>query len=96
MLEIIISYLDLETIKALRLIDRELSIRCVGPQFLCHVQQPNTDLTEESLTSLDALSKRQMLRQKIHELTILAVYYAELMHGDRLWPWQKGDRPDLW
>lgn len=74
-LETILTYLDLASIKALRLVDRELSVRCLGPHFVRHVRA-STDLTRDNLASLDALGRNPVLRQHVHDLTIQAVYYA--------------------
>ena len=74
-LENILTYLDLASIKALRLVHRELGVRCLGPHFVHHLRA-STDLTRDNLASLDALGQNPVLRQHIHELTILGVYYA--------------------
>ncbi|PYI20819.1 hypothetical protein BO99DRAFT_431283 [Aspergillus violaceofuscus CBS 115571] len=67
-----LTYLDLESIKALRLVDRKLAEKCIGPRFLRCIQQPVLDVSPQSLRSLHALARNPTLSKKIHSLTFLA------------------------
>jgi hypothetical protein len=70
--EIILAYLDLDTIKALRLTDRNLAEKCLGPQFLGAIQQPICDVSSQNLRSLRALSCNPVLSKMIRSLTFVA------------------------
>ncbi|ODM16736.1 hypothetical protein SI65_07701 [Aspergillus cristatus] len=73
--EIILTYLDLDSVKALRLVHRTFSGRGIGPYFLSFLRQPNTDLSEHSLKSLPALVLNPRLKSNIHTLTIRATCF---------------------
>ncbi|GLB23210.1 hypothetical protein AtubIFM61612_003799 [Aspergillus tubingensis] len=68
----LLSYLDLDSIKALRLTSGSLARRCIGPRFLESIQQPVLDVSLENLRSLLALSRNHDLSKKITSLTFLA------------------------
>lgn len=75
-LERILTYLDVESIKRLRLVNRSLSKDCVGPCFRSFTRQPTTDLTTESFAAVfDALLSIPWLEHSIHTLTILATSF---------------------
>ncbi|PYI36057.1 hypothetical protein BP00DRAFT_491989 [Aspergillus indologenus CBS 114.80] len=67
-----LTYLDLESINALRLVDRKLAEKCIGPRFLRCIQQPVLEVSPQSLRSLHALARNPTLSKKIHSLTFLA------------------------
>ncbi|OJJ77730.1 hypothetical protein ASPBRDRAFT_71057 [Aspergillus brasiliensis CBS 101740] len=71
----ILEYLDLETIKSLRLADKTWSDLCLGPRFKSFMRHQTTDLTPQSLESLTALSRHGILRTAVKDLTIVAVVY---------------------
>ena len=73
--EIILTYLDLGSIKALRLVHRTFSERSIGPYFLSFLRQPDTDLSEHSLKSLRALALHPRLKLNVHTLTIRAACF---------------------
>lgn len=70
--ETILTYLDLDTVKALRLTGRKLAEKCIGPRFLGSVQQPAFDVSSQNLRSLHALACNPALSNMIHSLTFLA------------------------
>ncbi|GKZ25573.1 hypothetical protein AbraIFM66951_001345 [Aspergillus brasiliensis] len=70
--EAVLSYLDLNSIKALRLTSQSLAKRCMGPRFLGSIQQPVLDVSSETLRSLLALARNPALSKKISSLTLLA------------------------
>ncbi|PYH31617.1 uncharacterized protein BO87DRAFT_418092 [Aspergillus neoniger CBS 115656] len=70
--ETLLSYLDLDSIKVLRLTSGSLARRCIGPRFLESIQQPVLDVSLENLRSLLALSRNHELSKKITTLTLLA------------------------
>lgn len=70
-LERILTHLDVESIKRLRLINRSLSKNCIGPYFRSFIQ-PTTDLTTHSLATL---LSTPWLEHSIHTLTILATSF---------------------
>ncbi|KAJ5306735.1 hypothetical protein N7508_005750 [Penicillium antarcticum] len=70
--ETILTYLDVDTVKALRLTDRKLAERCIGPRFLGSIQQPTFDVSPQNLRSLRALACNRTLKKGIHSLTLLA------------------------
>ncbi|OJZ90790.1 hypothetical protein ASPFODRAFT_153615 [Aspergillus luchuensis CBS 106.47] len=75
----IIEYLDLETIKSLRLTDRIWSQLCLGPRFKSFMRHQSTDLTTRSLESLSALSCHDILRPAVKDLTIVAAVYDSFL-----------------
>ena len=75
-LERILTYLDVESIKRLRLVNRSLSKDCVGPCFRSFTRQPTIDLTTESFAAVfNALLSIPWLEHSIHTLTILATSF---------------------
>lgn len=70
--ETLLSYLDVDSIKALRLTCNKLAKRCIGPRFLAFIHQPLLDVTSENIRSLLALARNPDLRKKIHSITLLA------------------------
>ncbi|KAJ5670444.1 uncharacterized protein N7477_005807 [Penicillium maclennaniae] len=70
--EIILTYLDLDTVKALRLTDRKLAEKCIGPRFLGSIQQPIFAVSSQNLHSLHALACNPALSNLIYSLTFLA------------------------
>lgn len=70
-LERILTHLDVESIKRLRLVNRSLSKNCIGPYFRSFIQ-PTTDLTTHSLATL---LSTPWLEHSIHTLTILATSF---------------------
>lgn len=72
LLETILTYLDLDSIKALRLTNREVAEKCLGPRFLTFIQQPILDVSTQNLRSLHALACNPTLGKMIRSLTFLA------------------------
>lgn len=72
LLETILTYLDLDSIKTLRLTNREFAEKCLGPRFLSFIQQPIVDVSTQNLRSLHALACNPALGKMIHSLTFLA------------------------
>jgi hypothetical protein len=70
--EIILTYLDLDTVKALRLTDRKLAEKCIGPRFLGSIQQPTFDVSPQNLRSLYALACNPAISKMVYSLTFLA------------------------
>ncbi|KAB8211894.1 hypothetical protein BDV34DRAFT_184428 [Aspergillus parasiticus] len=70
--ETVLAYLDLESVKALRLTSQSLAQRCLGPRFLGTIQQPIFDVSSHNLRSLRALSCNPTLSKRIYALTFLA------------------------
>ncbi|CAI7590109.1 unnamed protein product [Penicillium glandicola] len=64
-LEMILTYLDIHSIKALRLTNRNLAVNCIGPRFLSSIGQPILDVTPQDLRSLHALSRNPALRKMV-------------------------------
>ena len=75
-LERVLTYLDVESIKRLRLVNRSLSKSCIGPYFRSFTRQPTIDLTTESYaTILDALLSIPWLEHSIHTIALLATSF---------------------
>ncbi|OJZ81672.1 hypothetical protein ASPFODRAFT_52074 [Aspergillus luchuensis CBS 106.47] len=72
LLEILLSYLDVNSIKALRLTCNKLAKRCIGPRFLASIQHPLLDVSLENLRSLLALARNPDIRKKVNSITLLA------------------------
>ncbi|OGM46189.1 hypothetical protein ABOM_004866 [Aspergillus bombycis] len=70
--ETILTYLDLDSVKALRLTNRGLAGKCIGPRFLATIQQPIFEVSLENLRSFHALACSPSLSKRIHSLTLLA------------------------
>ncbi|PIG82869.1 hypothetical protein AARAC_003153 [Aspergillus arachidicola] len=70
--ETVLTYLDLTSVKSLRLTNQVLAQRCLGPRFLGTIQQPIFDVSSHNLRSLRALSCNPTLSKRIHALTFLA------------------------
>jgi hypothetical protein len=70
--ETILKYLDLDSVKALRLTDQKFAEKCIGPRFLSFIQQPILDVSSQNLRSLHALACNPPLSGMIHSLTFLA------------------------
>ncbi|RAK98466.1 uncharacterized protein BO80DRAFT_495496 [Aspergillus ibericus CBS 121593] len=70
--EKILTYLDLDSVKAFRLTNRKLADRCIGPRFLASIPQPVLDASSHKLRSLHALACNPVLRKKIHSVTFQA------------------------
>jgi hypothetical protein len=70
--ETILTYLDLDSVKALRLTNRKFAERCIGPRFLSFIQQPILDVSSQNLRSLHALACNTALSKMVHCLTFLA------------------------
>ncbi|PYI04610.1 hypothetical protein BO78DRAFT_462451 [Aspergillus sclerotiicarbonarius CBS 121057] len=70
--ETILTYLDVESVKAIRLTNRELAKRCIGPRFLASIQQPVLDVSLQNIRSLRALASNLVLSKKIYSLTFVA------------------------
>ncbi|PGH23553.1 hypothetical protein AJ80_02333 [Polytolypa hystricis UAMH7299] len=91
-LENILTHLDhLPTLKSLRLVNKTLSTRVLGPHFSSFCAHQTTDLTPSSLASLFALATHPHLhRPCVKDLTIIALVYDEceleniLKTGDRV------------
>ncbi|OOF99000.1 hypothetical protein ASPCADRAFT_42210 [Aspergillus carbonarius ITEM 5010] len=73
--DIIVGYLDLKSIKALRLINKTWSQLCLGPRFKSFIHHQTTDLTAASLQSLMALICHPLLRTAVKKLTVIADVY---------------------
>jgi hypothetical protein len=70
--ETILTYLDIDSVKALRLTDRRFAEQCIGQRFLGFIQQPILDISLQNLRSLHALARNSALSKMIHSLTFLA------------------------
>ncbi|KAF9893537.1 hypothetical protein FE257_010849 [Aspergillus nanangensis] len=70
--ETVLSHVDLDGIKSLRLASTAFSAACIGPRFLTFLNHLVTDLTEERLVSLDALLRRPEFATAVRILTIRA------------------------
>lgn len=70
--ETILTYLDLDSVKALRLTDRKFAEKCIGPRFSSFIQQPILDVSSQNLRSLHALACNPALSKMVHSLTLLA------------------------
>lgn len=70
--ETILTYLDLDTVKALRLTGPKPAEKCIGPRFLGSIQQPILDVSSQKLRSLQALACNPALSKMVHSLTFLA------------------------
>ncbi|OOG00328.1 hypothetical protein ASPCADRAFT_158261 [Aspergillus carbonarius ITEM 5010] len=70
--EIILTYLDLESVKALRLTSPILAEKCIGPRFSKCIQQPVLDVSPQNLRNLLALARNHVLSKKVRSLTFLA------------------------
>ncbi|GLA28384.1 hypothetical protein M752DRAFT_300541 [Aspergillus phoenicis ATCC 13157] len=70
--EALLSYLDVDSIKTLRLTSGKIAKRCLGPRFLACIQQPVLDVSSENLRSLIALGRNPDIRKKVNSLTFLA------------------------
>lgn len=93
---LIVGCLDVESLKALRLVDRTFSQRCLGPHF--NIRQPSIDLTHQNFESLEALIRNPILRQQVHHITVVALYFAVREAEESLVPslfprykWKTGD-----
>src|SRR5262245_21529478 len=72
--EEILEYLDLESIKNLRLTDKALNEACLRRRFKLCLEHQTTDLTQESLESLASIATHS-LGGNVKHLTILAAVY---------------------
>ncbi|KAJ5766309.1 uncharacterized protein N7511_003925 [Penicillium nucicola] len=73
--ETVLKFLDLNTIKALRLTNRRLSEICIGPRFLGFIQQPSLDVSPQSFRSLHSLACNPALSKVIHSLKFVATSF---------------------
>lgn len=73
--QIILENLDLASLKNLRLTCRALSDNCIGPRFQSFFPVIKTDLSENSLRSLDKLVSNPLLRPVVKSITVLAMVY---------------------
>lgn len=73
-------YLDLNTIKSLRLVSKYTSQRCLGPRFLFFASQVRTDLTSGSLQVLDKRASHPVFRNAVRCLIIQATFYDHCGH----------------
>ncbi|PYI11232.1 hypothetical protein BO78DRAFT_130249 [Aspergillus sclerotiicarbonarius CBS 121057] len=73
--DVILDYLDLETIKALRLTNRAWGYLCLGPRFKSFVRHQTTNLTAKSLQSHMDLAYHPDLHPAVKTLTIVADVY---------------------
>ncbi|RDK42389.1 hypothetical protein M752DRAFT_215127 [Aspergillus phoenicis ATCC 13157] len=71
----IVGYLDLKSIKSLRLTNRAWRDLCLGPYFKSFFHHQVTNLTTESLRSLIPLARHPILSRAIRKLTIIAEVY---------------------
>ncbi|RAL13443.1 uncharacterized protein BO97DRAFT_366979 [Aspergillus homomorphus CBS 101889] len=70
--EEVLTYLEIESLKTLRLVDRKLAEKCFGPRFLKCIQQPVLVISPQRLRSLHALACNPTLSKKVYSLTFLA------------------------
>jgi hypothetical protein len=73
-------YLDLNTIKSLRLVSKYISQRCLGPRFLFFASQAITDLTLGKLQALDKRASHPVFRNAVRRLIIQATFYDHCGH----------------
>jgi hypothetical protein len=75
--EHILTQLDLEAIKNIRLVCKTLSQRCLGPTFLRHFDSQTTDLTAQSFSSLHDIASHAAIGPAVTKLTIITkIYWA--------------------
>lgn len=70
--ERILTYVDLNGVKSLRLTNRKLAQMCIGPRFLNTIQQPTLDVSIHNLRALHALACNLTLSKMVHSLTFVA------------------------
>lgn len=75
MVENIVECLDLVSITNLRLTCSLLAIRCSGPRFKSYFNHVQTDLSESSLESLNALASHPTFGPAVRNMTVMATVY---------------------
>ncbi|KAJ5909097.1 hypothetical protein N7495_001779 [Penicillium taxi] len=86
-LEDIVKYLDLNTIKALRISNHNLHVKCTGPRFKSFLHQYTIDLTRSSLLSFQDLIVHP-LGSAVKSLTIMALIYDQTLKQKIQKRWQ--------
>lgn len=73
--EAILSYLDLQSIKCLRLTSKSVASSCLGPTFLSYVATQHTDLSQLSLEHLQALTLHPVLGPVVKHVVVESVFF---------------------
>lgn len=73
--EVVLTYLDLNSIRRLRLTSTQYADKCLCPAFKRYYGHQQTDLTPASLQRLFQLTTHPILGPTITDLTIPAVFY---------------------
>ena len=75
--EKILTFLDIDSIKALRLSGKSGAEMSLGPRFLNSIQQPSClAFSVEALCSLNALASNSELSKAVHSLTLYTFGYG--------------------
>ena len=72
LVHIIIEGISLNDVKNLRLVCRQLASKVVGRRFLGALERQTTDLTPESLESLEAISRHNALGRMVRHVRVMA------------------------
>lgn len=84
--ELILTYLDLDSVKALRRTERSLAARCLGPRFLGSLQdRPVLDVSLENLRIFHALACNPVLKERVRSITLLATSHGHFRLRDKSW-----------
>lgn len=75
--EEIVNYLDLATLKALRLSSQKLRARCTGPRFKSFISHQTVELTKSGLQSFRQLAVHPELGLAAKNLVIMATIYDQ-------------------
>ncbi|PWY75303.1 hypothetical protein BO94DRAFT_524192 [Aspergillus sclerotioniger CBS 115572] len=70
--ETVLTYVDLESIKALRLTNRTLAEKCIGPRFLKSIEHPTLDFSLQKIRNLLVLTRDHVISQKVRSLAFFA------------------------
>lgn len=77
LLETILKYVDLDSMRSLRLTCHNLARDCLGPHFLSFVRDRKTDLSRESLAALHDLAVHPILGRAVRKVAIEAPVYGK-------------------
>lgn len=88
-MEEIMTYLDLSTLRALRLSSRTLYALCTGPRFKHFLRFQSIELTNSSLRSLRVLLAHPELGAAVKDLKIVATIYDQTPHVRIVKAWKK-------
>lgn len=95
----LLAYLDLPSIKNLRLASKQHAAKCLSPAFFEYYREQETDLTPFSLRRLRQITSHHALGCAVKRLTVVALYHDPsclLMRIRRLRdPLRRPDRPRI-